>query len=182
MSRALRLALAAVLAAASAAGVAALSQLAYTPPAAEEATLRLSWRARGERVQECRRLSAEEIAALPAHMRREEECTGRFLPSHLRVEVGGRVLVDDTVRASGARGDRPLYVFREIPLPPGTHDLRVRFAREGRGSAEATPALLELSRPLSLAPGEVALVTYDAELRALVLRTPAPAPVHPPRR
>jgi hypothetical protein len=180
MSRPLRLALAAVLAAGSAAALAALSQLPYTPPAAEEATLRLSWRARGERVRECRRLPAEEVAALPAHMRREEECTERILPSHLRVEVGGRVLVDDTVRASGARGDRPLYVFREIPLLPGTHDLRVRFGRAEQGADGGAPPLLELARPLSLASGEVALVTYDADLGELVVRTPAP--IHPSRR
>ena len=175
MSRPLRAALAVLLAAASALGVAALSQLAYTPPAAEEATLRLSWRARGERVEECRRLSAEEQAKLPAHMRREEVCEGRLLPSHLWVEVDRRVLVDDSVRASGARGDRPLYVFREIPLPPGEHELRVRFSRESRGEEGPVPAILELSETLSLAPGEVALVTYDADLRALVARTPSPS-------
>jgi hypothetical protein len=180
MSRPLRAALALLVAAVSAVGVAALSQLAYTPPAADEAMLRLSWRARGERVEECRRLSAEEQAKLPAHMRREEVCEGRLLPSHLWVEVDGRVLVDDSVRASGARGDRPLYVFREIPLPPGEHTLRVRFSRAGRGEEGAVPAALELAESLTLAAGEVALVTYDADLRTLVARTPFPSPTpHP---
>lgn len=179
MRRTTRRSLAALVAAGAMLALAALSQLPYTPPAAGDAVLRLSWRTRGERVEECRRLSPEEIAALPAHMRREEVCEGRLLPSHLRVEVDGRVLVDDSVRAAGARGDRPLYVFREIPLAPGAHALEVRFARQGRGSAGSTPALLELSDSLHLAPGEVALVTYDADLRALVVRVPGRPPPSP---
>ena len=180
MSRPLRRWLGALLAVASALALAALSQVPYTPAAAEQAVLRLSWRAPGVRVQNCRRLTDEEKAALPAHMRRDEVCEGRLLPAHLRVEVDGRVVVDDTVRASGARGDRPLYVFREIPLAPGAHALRVRFSRPDGGSGAAAPAL-HLDDTLALVPGEVALVTYDADAGALVVRTPGPAPgaVHP---
>jgi hypothetical protein len=180
VSRLPRLALGTVLAAACVLLVAAGSQLPYTPPASETATLRLSWRARGERVEECRKLSVEEQERLPAHMRRDEVCEGRILPSQLWVEVDGRVLVDDPVYAAGARGDRPLYVLRELPLPPGRHVLRVRFSRDGNGTGGAVPPLLELSGTLDLAPAEVALVTYDPDARALVLRTPGPSPT--PRR
>jgi hypothetical protein len=175
MSRHVRWTAAAVVVVVSALALAALSVLPYTPPAAEEGLLRLSWRARGERVQECRRVSDEEQAGLPAHMRREEVCEGRLLPAHLLVEVDGRVVVDDTVRARGARGDRPLYVFHEIALPPGRHPVRIRFEREERQEGGATPALLELTQTLALAAGEVALVTYDTDLAALVVRTPEPS-------
>jgi hypothetical protein len=179
MTPALRAALGGALALAAGAGIAALSQLPYAPPAAEEAVLRLSWRAVGERVEECRRLSEEERAALPVHMRREEVCEGRLLPSHLWVEVGGRVVVDDTVRPAGARGDRPIFVFREVRLPPGEHAVRVRFSREDRGGDAPTPPLLELADTFALGAAEVALVTFDADRRVLVARTPArAAPLH----
>lgn len=184
----LRAAAAALLAGAVTLGVAALSRVPYAPPGGDDAVLRLSWRTRGERVRECRRLTAQELAALPVHMRREEVCEGRVLPYVLRVEVDGRAVVHDTVRAAGAREDRPLYVYRELRVPPGPLRLSVRFTREDapagapRAAGElrraASPARLELSEALHLRPGEVALVTYDADRRALVARTSAAT--HPP--
>lgn len=181
MRRAVRRAAGVLLALAVTLGIAALSRVPYTS-ANGEAVLRLSWRARSERVQSCRKLTEEEMAALPIHMRRTEECEGRVLPYHLRVEVDGRPLVSDTIHPAGAREDRPLYVYQEIPLPPGPHHLSARFIREDAGSdhecceeeRSATPTRLELSESLGLRPGHVALVTYDPDLRSLVVRTPGP--------
>ena len=186
----------------------ALSRLPYDAEGADAALLRLSWRIRGERVQECRPLTEEERAALPPHMQREEVCEGRIAPYRLRLRVDGQELEASTVTAAGARQDRPLYVFREIPLPPGEHRLEVSFIRAGgeapvgsaaaaasvgdsprggdppptpvtgspgRGDAPSTtgadaPRELRLEEDVMLAPGQVALVTYDADARALVLR------------
>jgi len=155
--------------------VGALSQVPYAAGETEGAAVRLAWRVRSERVDECRRLTPEEIARLPAHMRREEVCEGRVLPYHLEVDLDGHRVVDHVVRPSGARADRPLYVFYDLPVPPGVHDLVVRFTRErareeSPASRIAAPPVLELARRLSLAPLEVALVTYDPEQRTLVLR------------
>ncbi|HEX6069931.1 MAG TPA: hypothetical protein VFZ18_08905, partial [Longimicrobiaceae bacterium] len=111
-------------------GVAALTRVPYDADHAEDAILRLSWRTRGEEVRECRTLSPEELAALPVHMQRTEVCEGRVLSRHLLVRVDGRPVIDDTVRAAGARSDRPLYVYYEIPLSPGVHALHVRFVPE----------------------------------------------------
>lgn len=183
MSRAMRALAGVLLAAAATLAVAALSRVPYESPGGRQALVRLSWRALGERVEECRPLSAAEREALPVHMRRSEVCEGRVLPYALEVELDGRRVLADTVRAAGAREDRPLYVFVELPVEPGTHRLGVRFVREGRGGDHeeepgkrtgATPARLELSRTLRLRAGEVALVTYDPERQALVTRTPTP--------
>ena len=65
-----------VVAAVAVATLAALSAIPWTPEPGPEAVVRLSWRARGERVEVCRDLSAEELEALPQHMRRERVCEG----------------------------------------------------------------------------------------------------------
>jgi hypothetical protein len=218
MTPAMRGVVGAALAAAVGVGLAALSRAPYEPRRQEQSLLRLSWRARGERVEACRHLSAEEVAALPIHMRRTEICEGRVLPYHLTVELDGRTVLRDVIHAAGAREDRPLYVFYELPVTAGPHQLAVRFVREtverdddvarndeherddderdedepdfdgldederrepgedhrdGSG-AGATPARLELVEGIDILAGEVALVTYDADLRTLVTRTPAP--------
>lgn len=118
--------------------VAALSRVSYAPPGSEDALLRLSWRVRGERVEECRHPTGEELEALPVHMRRAEVCEGRVLPYHLHVELDGRTIMDDTVRAAGAREDRPIYVYHEVPVGPGVREISVRFVQAERGASGVT--------------------------------------------
>lgn len=191
---ALRRVLAAVLAVGSAAALAALSQVPYTPVAGPEAVVRLSWRARGERVEHCRELSADELRSLPRHMRQERVCEGTTAEYRLRVEVNEEPRVSEAVQGSGEVQVRPLYVYRELALPPGRHRFRVTFERVGppdsdlddegeeersdedgasggrRAREAAVPRRLKLERTLHLSAREVVLVTYDPQRRELVVR------------
>jgi hypothetical protein len=57
----------------------------------------------------------------------------------------------------------------------GPRDRAVREREErSRERQEALPPRLELARPVTLEPGAVALVTYDASVRRLVLLERAP--------
>ncbi len=177
MTYAVRKAFAAALALAALAAVGALSQLPYTAERATHAVIRLAWRARGERVEECRRLTPEELARIPAHMRREEECVGRLLPYRLQVTLDGSRAVDQLVQAAGARHDRPLFVFRELPVSPGQHALAVTFTHEGtlpagaRAEEEAErPLRLVLDTIVTLTARRALLVTYDEARRELVVK------------
>lgn len=152
----------------------ALSRFGWDAGEAREAELRLAWRARAPLVEECRRLTETEREALPAHMRREVVCEGRVARYRLDVAVGGEPRLDRVIRGAGARGDRPLYVFETLRLPPGRHELRVRFERAedaGGGGENGFPALLELERRVELEPGRAVLITYDEATRRLVART-----------
>jgi hypothetical protein len=173
-------------------GIGGLTRFAYVEPG-DEAALRLAWRARVPRVEECRELTAEEQAELPAHMRRDEVCEGRVASYRLEVAVDGRVRHRALVSGAGARGDRPLYVFETLPLDPGRHRIRVVFARIDEGgsvagegaSSRGTPAEAEDAEPGTLEPvperlvlertvevkrRDVVLVSYDPVRRTLVLR------------
>jgi hypothetical protein len=164
--------LAAVLAAVATVFLGWLSQVPYEPGKPGDAMIRLSWRARGARVEECRPLTEEELERIPRHMQREEICEGSVLPYRLRVVLNDQQAVDEVVRAAGARGDRPLFVLQELPVPSGTHHLVVEFTRQGEPTADdepATPGQLTLDVTIALNPHEVALVTYDPEQRELIL-------------
>lgn len=111
----------------------ALRGLSHVPFAGERdprAVVRLSWRVLGRQIRECRRLSPEELQQLPAHLRREEVCEGRVAPYRLKVLLDGSLADSGLVRASGARQDRPIYVFREISVEPGEHRLEISFVSE----------------------------------------------------
>jgi hypothetical protein len=153
-----------------------ISGVRYSPPTAGSSVLRLSWRARGEPVQDCRRPSAEELARLPAHMRQEEICEGRTSPFQLIVRIDGAPALEDTVAASGARGDRPVYVYREMPVQPGHHSLEIEFRMLGRprddavAVAEPFPREIRFEADFEAVSGRSLLVTYDEDARTLVTR------------
>lgn len=158
-------------------GLAALGALSRTPYGAPptEGLLRLSWRFRGERIDECRPLTEAEKAALPVHMRRDEVCEGRLAAYRLTVEVDDEVVAERSVLPAGAREDRPLFLFEELPVAPGRRHVRVRFRVDEASlppsaTKEARREPLELEATLNVVPGGIALVTYDADVGGLVLR------------
>ena len=95
----------------------------------DAAVLRLAWTARPERIEDCRPQSEEVLSKLPAHMRQSVVCEGTTAAYHLEVRYDGGLIAEQVVRGGGFRHDRPLYVSREIQLPPGEAAIRVTFAR-----------------------------------------------------
>lgn len=199
MTRAFRIGVGGALALAVIASTGVLTRYEYVAEPEEAAALRLAWRARVPLVAECRRLTPEEQAELPIHMRREEVCEGEVASYRLEVMVDGDIRHRATVAGAGARGDRPLYVFETVPLTPGRHDVRIVFARIGgdrvegpvagvegeqggedgedvvggahaRRGAETVPDRLVLDQSVEVSSREIALVTYDATRRELVVR------------
>ena len=152
-------------------GLVALSDISYRAGRSQEATIRLSWRAVGERIEECRVPSEEELAALPPHMRRKEICEGKLAPFQLDVSIDGRPVHSAKIYASGARQDRPTYVFQEFRVSPGRHELKVRFALDIE-SAENAPTRppLHLETTIDSAPRSIILVTREEKSDRLVLR------------
>lgn len=161
----------------------AASRVPWTASPGERALLRLSWRVQSEAAEQCRPLSEEEKAELPVHMQVPEVCETRATPYLLRVSIDGSEAVSDTVHGAGAREDRPITIFREIPLSTGRHDVRITFAPisgghvdsdveapddDVDGADESSGVSLEYSATLDLEEREVALVTVDPGGRALV--------------
>lgn len=171
----LRYGLAAAVAVALTAALVVCSGLPYVDDSSGDALIRLSWRTVGERIEECREATEEELAALPPHMRRREICEGRMTPFHLAVSIDGAAVFEDRIRPRGARQDRPVYVFQEFPIAPGSHRLEVRFAVELPAGANrvARPPLV-LDETLTLEPRTIALVTYD-DAAAQLHVVPGPA-------
>ncbi|MGH7522645.1 MAG: hypothetical protein ACREMI_15325, partial [Gemmatimonadales bacterium] len=159
----------------------------YVPEPAQQRQIRLAWRALREQERRSRRLSAEELAKLPPHMRQDEVCERGMLPYHLRVSVDETTVVDEAVRAGGARADRPLFVFHELPVTPGMHHLSITFEREPvpaeqdsereveRDHRRETPRRLTLDETVRVSSRAILLVTYDDEQRRLRLLAAPPS-------
>ena len=170
----------------------------------DDAWLRLSWSARPERVEQCRRRTDAELAALPEHMRLRLECTGTFARYLLQLSVDGSVVRSDTVRGGGFRHDRPMHVLTESRVlpgrrrviatlgrldsavvtpsagsdatsPPAANDREAREHDEQlRRTEESIPPRLTLDTIVTLGRGDVLLITYNGVRRALEGRTGSP--------
>jgi hypothetical protein len=186
MNRTVRAVMGGILVVGGLAGLGALSRAPYAW-VADQAVLRLAWRARSVQVEVCRHRSAEELERLPVHMREDEVCEGRLLPYRLRAVVDSELVIDAVVHPAGARADRPIYVFREVPLDSGERRLQVRFERQGiapieppeehpeeHGPARVAPPVLALDTAIRLGQRDVLLVTYDEQAQQLVLRRSSP--------
>jgi hypothetical protein len=154
------------LCAASALAIGAGSRLRFEIETRGDAAIRLSWRAVGRPVEQCRVPSAEELAKLPVHMRRSEICERRLAAFRLEVALDGVPTIDERIAAEGAQHDRPAYVLRELRVAPGAHRISVRFASEDAASAPP----LALDAQIELASREVALVTEDPQRAGLEVR------------
>jgi hypothetical protein len=117
----------------------------------DSARLRLSWSARPERIETCRVLSKQELEKTEEHMRQRVQCEGKFATYALEVFVDERLVHESVVRGAGLRNDRPIYLLREIPVPPGNHRIRVRFNRREKTDNDA--AAFEKEEPSELDSG-----------------------------
>lgn len=168
----------AVVGLAAAWGMAALSDVPIVQPGARIGQLRLTWRARPERVEQCREQDAETLNRLPAHMRQPLICEGVHAWYQLDVWRDDTKVLSKAVHPGGLRQDRPLYVFEQLPVEPGSSHIRVTFTRQGPPSSpgttasnastrrqdeltEAVPASLTYDAPLAFAPGQVRVISYD---------------------
>ncbi len=142
MTRAhLRLPLIVAASAVAAVAIRAASFVPMTDIRGESAWVRLSWSARPERVEHCRRLSDAELEERPAHMRLRFECEGRFARYLLQLTVDGAVALTDTVQGDGLRHDRPMHVLREHALLPGVRRLQAALVRLDSTTATAQDSL-----------------------------------------
>ncbi|MBR9988207.1 MAG: hypothetical protein KFH98_00550 [Gemmatimonadetes bacterium] len=150
-------------------GIGWLARAPYQPPGSDSATLRLSWRLRAPVAETCRPRTQAELDALPVHMRTPEVCQSRSAAYDLIVQVDARTADTSRVLQGGAKGDRPLFVLKELSLEPGPHHVRVRFA-SGAGLPAEESVVLALDTVLHMHAGTVDLVTLGPDGRTLIVR------------
>lgn len=131
---ALRVVLGVAAAAAVVIATAAASHTTITLNRNDASMLRVALSARPERVENCRTVSDEELAALPQHMRQRVICDGVTARYNFEVLRDDVLLASSEVTGGGLRHDRQLYLFRELSLPAGRAVLEVRLTRIDSGA------------------------------------------------
>src|SRR5688572_8366951 len=147
------------------------SRAPYSPPGSDTSVLRLSWRLRGEKKEECRARTPEELAALPVHMRSPEVCTGHLVSYRMTLRINDAPPIVKTFVPAGAKGDRPIFVMFDQPLTPGEHMVTIEFTpiEEGEnGDDDDQRVPLRFDSRVHVTPGQIVLITVSEDATTLL--------------
>jgi len=97
-----------------------------------KAMIKLSFSHAGQHKGECRRLSQEELNALPPNMRRPLDCPRERLPLQVELILDGEVLYRAELPPSGLAGDGVSTAYRKFAVDPGPHHLVARLRDSAR--------------------------------------------------
>jgi ferredoxin len=137
----------------------------YRPLGAGDALVRVIVVHAGERVVPCRRLTAAELAERAPNMRAPEQCVRGRHPVPVRVELGGRVLVDEQLAPAGIARDGAAQLYLRTAVPAGRYALRVRVLDAPRPGAR----VWERAAEVELVPGGVLTIDFCGERDGILL-------------
>jgi len=131
-----------------------------------EGLLRLSFQHPGQPVAECRQRTPEELAKMPPQMRTAQDCARERSAVVVRIELDGRVVVDESFPPGGLSRDGASAGYRRLPLPVGTHQLRVLFSDDARKREQP----FEKRADVKVTPGQIVLIDFNPEQGGVVIR------------
>jgi hypothetical protein len=133
---------------------------AYTHLEPGKAVIKLSFSHAGEHIKECRRLTQEELNALPPNMRRPTDCPRERVPLLVELELDGETIYHEQLPPSGLASDGASTAYKKFPVSAGKHRIVARL-REGRGNDGFD---YEKAGEISLAPQQNFVIDFRPEL------------------
>lgn len=123
----------------------------------QQAIVSLTFSHAAQRLQECRRLSPEELAALPPNMRRPEACPRERHDIKVEMRVDDALLFARTLSPSGLWKDGKATVYSRAAIDSGEHEIFVGMSDSGPGIGFD----YVLRRRLLIEPGQNVVVSFD---------------------
>jgi hypothetical protein len=96
------------------------------------AIISLTFSHAGQRLQECRKRSQEELNKLPPNMRKASESPRERHPVRVAFRNRDQVLYDQSLNPSGFWKDGESTVYFRVELPAGSHSLFIGMSDSGR--------------------------------------------------
>ena len=138
--------------------------------AENEAIVSVSFSHAAKRVGECRRLSQEELMALPPNMRKPDDCPRERHPLRIELQMDDQTLYQETLPPTGLWADGKSTAYQRIPVAAGAHDFSIRMNESGTPDAFD----FEKSSTITLLPGQNLVVYFDSDSQQLKFHQVAP--------
>lgn len=133
---------------------------AYTYLEPGLAVIKLSFSHAGEHSEACRRLTQEELNALPPNMRRPISCPRKRIALQVELELDGETIYRDELPPSGLAGDGASTAYKKFPVSAGKHRIVARL----RDSRDTDGFDYEKAAEISLSPQQNFVIDFRPEL------------------
>jgi hypothetical protein len=130
-----------------------------------EAIVSLTFSHAAERVEACRRLTQEELNALPPNMRKPGECPRERHPVQVEMRFDDRLVYAETVSPSGLWKDGKANVYRRVTIDAGVYAMFVGMNDSGSGDAYD----YEQQQEVTIVPGQNLVITFDGLQKRFVI-------------
>ncbi|MBI3360770.1 MAG: cytochrome b N-terminal domain-containing protein [Chloroflexi bacterium] len=145
----------------------AITDVNYQPYSPSESLLQLGIRNDGQLRDQTKVLTGPELAQLSHDEQvkylEEQQAEGRF-PIRLRLEVDGKVVLDNSYRALGFRQEGSSFAYEKFLLPSGQHTVRLSADDAG---GDLKPVI---DRTTHFAPGQIHAITFDQVTKTFNLK------------
>ena len=141
------------------------TQPAFTHLPPDKALVRMSFSHAGERKEECRQRSAEELATLPPNMRAAQDCPRERSPVTIELDLDGETIFATHVAPTGLRRDGASTVYRRLVVPSGQHRIVARLRDRPSGAFNYRGEVA-----IDLAPGGALLIDFRPTEGGFVFR------------
>ena len=132
----------------------------------DQAIVSLTFSHAAQRIDECRRLTQEELNELPPNMRTPMDCPRERHPINVEFRVDGAVLYQRKLQASGLWADGKATVYQRLQIDAGPHELFIGMNDSGGGKAFD----YEMKTAQDIWPGQNLVIDFDELQRTFVFR------------
>jgi coenzyme F420-reducing hydrogenase delta subunit len=130
------------------------------------AIISLTFSHAGQRVEECRKLTQEELNKLPPNMRKPTDCPRQRHPVDVLFSVDDQVLYQQSLSPSGVWRDGESVAYYRFEIPAGSHELFIGMNDSGRKDGFDYSGQTEFT----LGEGQHAVVEFDHLNKTFIFR------------
>ena len=123
----------------------------------DESMVTVAFSHSGETLEECRRLSQEELLKLPPNMRKLDDCPRERSPIILEASLDGESIYSKTMLPPGIFRDGGINIFFSNRVPAGKHSFKIKMDDSVR--KQGFNHVFE--QDINLAPAQILLVEYE---------------------
>ena len=99
---------------------------------ADSAQIKLAFNHSGARVEDCRKLTAQELSKLPSNKRKPNNCSRERVPIAIQLMIDGILLYEAVLPPSGLSSDGQARAYQKFIVSAGKHVIQARLRDSNR--------------------------------------------------
>ena len=139
---------------------------AYRQAPENTAQIKLAFNHGGARLEDCHKLTSEELAKLPSNKRKPSNCSRERQPILVQLMIDGVPLYEEVLKPSGLSGDGQAQTYKKFVVPAGKHVILARL----RDSKRTDGFDYESRFETELAPWQNLAIDFKAEQGGFLFR------------